>query len=110
ENPTQSPGDPLENTIYIMDQAGYFVRHPIYNLVTTARLQDYYPNWDTLNKEEFGFYDYKFKGVNYRAFHHPIGTKDNWSILVEIPMSLLTDPIKQLMYYLLIVSVLGFIL
>lgn len=99
-----------DSNVFIVDKQGYFLTHYTTSLIMEARLQDYFPYWDTLLKEQAGSFSQIYEGISYRTFFHKLSGTENWTIITQIPTSFFTDPIKQLIYYLMAISTVCFIL
>lgn len=98
------------SNVFIVDEQGYFLTHESTEKIMEVRLQDEYPDWNKQALARLGSFSYAFEGVGYRSFFYTLGGDSNWSVVVQLPTSYFSEPIKQLIYYLMAISTACFLL
>lgn len=89
--------------LFVIDRSGHFLFHPDPELIVTSSMQDLYPAWNTLEKEQTGSYTYFKDELEFRGFY--VNSPDNdWSVIAEVPTSYYKEPIKRLISYLFLVG------
>lgn len=89
--------------VFMVDSDGYFLVHSNSNLIMTSRIQDYYPEWDSLTHQESGTFTFWQEGTEYRAFFSR-SFSEGWTIIAQVPTAYFQSPVRRLLSYLLFIG------
>ncbi|NLJ81338.1 MAG: EAL domain-containing protein [Firmicutes bacterium] len=95
---------------FIIDQEGAFLTHPDPQAIMSGRIQDYYPHWDQREERAQGSFDFRLNQTKLRAFFAEIPASNGWTIVILVPLEYIREPVKHLLFYLLIIAAGGVIL
>lgn len=96
--------------VFLVDSGGYFILHHNPDLIQNSRIQDVYAGWDDLKGLEHGSFGVSQNGLDYRVFFQRLLGISDWTVVVKVPTTFFTQPVRRLIGQLTLVSALGFVL
>lgn len=98
------------NQIYLVNSQGYFISHHDVDQIMSGRMQDLYPDWDSLQSQATGSFTLQQNGAWHQAFFQRLPGPTNWSMILQVPVTFFTKPVQRLIVYLFLVSFVAFLL
>lgn len=88
-----------QDSLYLVDEHGYFIIHPDPDMIMNSRIQDIFPGWDQLPREA-GSFSGTENGVGYHAYYQKLPGSSGWTVAVKVPTSYFTAPVHRLIWHL----------
>ena len=92
--------------VFLVDSGGYFILHHNPDLIQNSRIQDVYAGWDDLKGLEHGSFGVSENGLDYRVFFQRLLGISDWTVVVKVPTTFFTQPVRRLIGQLTLVSAL----
>ena len=102
--------DTTDMPVFLVDAQGFFILHDNPDMIMYSRIQDIYPGWDDFKGLESGSFRLTQDGLEYRVFFQRLTGISDWSVVVKVPTTFFTSPVRRLIGQLAVVSIIGFIL
>lgn len=93
-----------QDSLYVVDEHGYFIIHPDPTMIMNARIQDVYPRWDQLPREAGSFTGVD-NGTSYHAYYQKLPGASGWTVAVKVPTTYFTEPVNRLIWHLVAAGV-----
>lgn len=97
-----------QDSVYILDEQGYFILHHDPTMIMVSHIQDHYPGWEELPRES-GSLSFTQDGIGYRGFYQRLSGPSGWTVAVRVPEKYFSQPVATLIWHLLAIGVVGFL-
>jgi diguanylate cyclase (GGDEF)-like protein len=97
------------DSLYLVDENGYFIIHPDPDMIMNGRIQDVFPQWEQLPPQA-GSFSGRDNGESYHAYYQKLPDPSGWTVAVRVPTSYFTSPVQRLILLLSLAGIVAFAL